>query len=403
MYQRLGKNTKGRLSRILEFLLPKSLALTDQISLDEKNSLSSRRVNADPYPYYTKLREKGSVHYLPDLGFWLVVKYDEVLNALKKPQIFANLPFELDMTLVGANPPAHTRVRRILAPYFSSSSIEIIARLTKAKVSRLITRKYNGIKLDVVKDFAQPLTEEIVADLLGFNDEELESLRRKIGSEKHNLELYLHPLAEFCAGHIRRLMSNPGDDLCSKLLINKEDGLSVEETISITKLLWVAGTTTTSMLLSTCILLLLKMPKLQNLIRLNCGLLPQFIEETLRYDAPEQMGWRVTTTDTEIEGVKIPANSQVRLCLGAANRDAKKFPNPDEFLLTRSNSHEHLSFSAGPHYCLGASLSRLIVRQALEEFLTQTRNLQMTQSLEDLNYLPSYHFRCLEKLIIDLP
>ncbi|MCA1632271.1 MAG: cytochrome P450 [Acidobacteria bacterium] len=176
-------------------------------------------------------------------------------------------------------------------------------------------------------------------------------------------------------------------------------GISGGEIASVLKLLWDAGTVTTSMLIATSALLLLRHPRIKAEAQRNLRVLPTFIDEALRFEAPDQLASRVTREDVELSGVVIPAGANVKLCLGAANRDPEHFTEPESLSLQR-NPNPHLASSAGPHYCLGAFLARMEARVALETLLTVWPNFTAARPLSTVSYVESIQFRALKYLFV---
>jgi cytochrome P450 len=356
----------------------------------------------DPYPHYAALRATGSAHFLAEHGFWLVVTYEDVGQCLKQTHLFSNSPGrQLDPALVGADPPAHTRVRRILNPYFSSDSIQSLQDYASECAETLLARGREEKEFDIVGGLATPLTEAVIGHFLGFTELEASELRARLGPHKYQLEVTAQILEDWAREYLAKGKDSGVEGLGRHLLRQTNgESLTVEEVVSMIKLLWIAGTTTTSMLIATSVLLLLRYPEIRQELQDDLTLIPSFVEEALRFDAPEQLAWRVAREDVELSGVRILTGDQVRLCLGAANRDPEHFPEPDRVFLRR-NPNDHLSFAAGPHYCLGAQLARLEARVALEILLTVWPNFRPARHLSTIAYLESFHFRALKKLLIN--
>lgn len=357
--------------------------------------LESDEIIKNPYKIYTDLGEKSSVHFLEKHGFWLVLNYDDVANGLKQTNLFTNLlGRELDSVLVGADAESHQRVRTMLNPFFSNQAIKKLEDFTQKKSLELLEKAKKDESFEIVNEYSIPLTESVIAHLLGLTDNELEFLSNELKSQKYQLGYY-DLLTEFFTKHLEQ--KKLGDDLLSNLINEKK--LSTTEIISLAKLFWVAGTTTTSMMISNAIFQLLKFPPIRQKVQNDFNLIPTFIEESLRLESPEQMAWRVANEDVEIGGVKIAKDAQIRFCLGAANRDANHFANPNEFRLDRIQK-DHLAFAGGAHYCLGASLARMEARIALESLFTELPNFKESEDLNSIKFVKSYHFRAIESLQI---
>ena len=356
----------------------------------------------NPYAFYAALRSSGSVHFLAAHGFWIVLDYDDVLYALKHPQLFSSVKptVRFDPVLSEADPPAHTRVRRILAPYFSAQPVQALEGYVRESAMKLL-RQSDGTELDLVNNFAEPLTELTMARFLELSEDETEDLRRSLFPYKQRSDGLIYQILEdWLRNYLERQRERPGDNLGSRLLQGQgEASLTAEETLTLMRLLWAAGIYTTSRLISTSALLMLQHPLVRAEVQADLFLLPAFIEEALRLDTPELMAWRTTTADIELAGVKIPARAEVRLSIAAANRDPKHFADPDKLSLQRKPNN-HLSFAAGPHACLGALLTRMEARVALETLLTEWPNFSNARPLHTVSYAGEFHSRALKHLFI---
>jgi cytochrome P450 len=356
----------------------------------------------NPYPHYAAMRRAGSVHFLTEHGFWLVLGYDDVVHALKHPELFSSArpTVRFDPVLNEADPPAHTRVRRILSPHFSSRSAQSLGEYAADCAVELLG-KGDRAGLDLVDGFAVPLTEMSMGRLLGLSVDETEDLRRRLAPHARRLDGELYRLLEeWLRAYLERQRERPGDSLGGRLIRGEgEAALAHEEIVGVLKLLWVAGTTTTSRLISAAALLLLRHPLVRAELRGDPSLLPAFVEEAMRMEASEQMVWRVARESVELSGARIPAGAEVRLCIAAANRDPQHFSEPDEPSLRRNPNH-HLSFAAGPHFCLGAAAGRAMARAALETLLTRWPDFAAARSLSEVSYEESFSSRALEHLYV---
>jgi hypothetical protein len=357
----------------------------------------------NPYPHYAAMLRGGSVQFLTEHGFWLVLAYDDVVDALKRPQLFSSVrpTVRFDPILNEADPPAHTRVRRILSPYFSAPSVQALEDYAQACAHKLLAVGDETQEFDLVNEFATPLTELLIGRLLGLSEDETEDLRQRLDPHKHRFdgELY-RVLEDWLRAYLERLPEESGEKMAARLSRGAGDArLTREETFGVMKLLWVAGTTTTSRLISASALLLLQQPQVKAELQGDMRLLPTFIEEAMRLEPSEQMVWRVATEDVELSGARITAGTEVRLCLAAANRDPAHFAEPDSVSLQR-NPNNHLSFAAGPHYCIGAALGRMLARVALDALLSRWPNFCAARPLSTLTYEESFSSRALEHLFV---
>jgi cytochrome P450 len=361
-------------------------------------SLSAPDFIQDPYPYYEALRQKGPVHSLEQHGCWFVLDYDDVSSALRQPEIFSSQArSDEDGVLLAKDLPDHTSIRQALSSHFSARGLSEMVVYIEDCAKNLLTKVIARAEFDIISGFATPLAQLVMGRILGFSEAELEALRDQIGRKHNETDANLE---EFFADYIAKSKSKPSDHFLQQLTGSPGGkDLNDQELVSVLKLLWIGGTTTTSMLISNSVFVLLHHHAVRYDVQSDLNLLPQFIEEVLRFDSPEQMVLRNTLQETAIGGVSIPANAQVRLCLGAANRDPKHYQDPELFILSR-NPKDHLAFGAGSHYCLGALLGRLEAKFALQTLLQMCPDLRASQPAQTARYQQSDRFRALERLLV---
>jgi cytochrome P450 len=345
----------------------------------------------DPYPQYAVLRAEAPVYQHP-FGFWLLTRYDDVSWLLRaglsvedrnvadspfrqvRDQIYGDQVSTADKSMLDRDPPDHTRLRRLVSKAFTPRAVEALRpRITSLVDSMLDAIDLQG-RVDLVDALAFPLPFAVIAEMLGTPPADHERIRRLSGTVVRSLEPVADPdlvaaiaaadaeLTAIAADMIAWKRSNPADDLLTAL-INAEDSgdaLSDDELIAQTLLLYIAGHETTVNLIAGGTLALLRNPDQLALLRNNPGLAESAVEELLRYDSPVQASRRITLEPVTVDGTTIPAGAFVMASLGSANRD-ELFWGADaaEVRLSRDNAHRHVSFGAGPHHCLGASLARL--------------------------------------------
>ncbi|PHR74617.1 MAG: hypothetical protein COA67_00650 [Lutibacter sp.] len=379
----------------------KSYSVKHNVDSFSKNStdLMQLEIIKNPYPFLKETRNYNPVQYFEKHEFWQVLNYDDVDFALKNPEIFSSLPAKgMDSVLLGAEPIDHYRSRKVLAPYFSPNAIKKFSQVIREEAEKIL----NNIsikELDIVKDYAIPLSEKVIANFIGLKQKEVAEIQSHLGENRYELT-YFSELEGCFSKYLDTIHSLDKNTFCTKIL--QSEGFNKSELTSILKLLWIAGTTTTSMLISSSVLILLENPELVNELKDDFSKMKPFIEEVLRYESPEKTSWRTTIKDVELSGVFIPKNSQVHLCLASANRDPKYFDNPDDFNFNRTGKKKHLAFAAGPHYCIGAELARLEVRIALEVLIEKFPAMKLARPKENISYFKSTHFRALESLPVNL-
>jgi len=255
----------------------------------------------------------------------------------------------------------------------------------------------------LVNDFALPLTEQSIGSLIGLCPEEIEDLKQCLAPHRHSANGEIHQVMEgWLRSYVEHQQRGTSESVASCLLRgdgDRESVLTQDEVVSVMRLLWAAGTTTTNTLIGALALQLMQHPQVRAQLQSDVSLLPVFTEEAVRLEPSELLVWRVAREDVELGGVKIPRGEEVRLCTAAANRDPRHFTEPDNLSMER-NPNKHISFGAGPHFCLGASLTRMEIRVALETLLMKWPNFRTTRPLSELSYDSSYTSRSLKHLFI---
>ncbi|MEW5931131.1 MAG: cytochrome P450 [Gemmatimonadota bacterium] len=357
----------------------------------------------DPYPYYAALRARGPVHFLPERELWLVVGYDEVARAFKSPQQFSSArpQVRFDPILNEVDPPDQTRVRRAVAPYFTAAGAEALEGHARACAAGLLAEHAGRAEVDLVADFAVPYVERVVGGFLGLTRGECESLRARLApfGDEAQAERF-HELDAWAREQVEGAAAAPPRSMAGRLF-GAGDGAAhtPEEAAGLLKLFWIAGTTTTSRLVAACALHLLRDGELRARLGADPGLVPALVEEAARLDPPEMLLWRRAGPGAEIGGVAIPPGAEVRLGVGAANRDPARFADPDRLWLERV-PNPHLTFGSGPHVCPGSRLARMQVRVAVEALLAAWPDFRETRPLSALAYAPSPNYRALEALFV---
>jgi cytochrome P450 len=212
----------------------------------------------------------------------------------------------------------------------------------------------------------------------------------------------VNELVAYFSARVDEAALAPSDDVLGDLVRASEgsDALTRDEIVSILAQLLTAGNETTTSLIGSALLLLLRNPHLESRIRADRTLLEPFIEEALRLETPLHGHFRLVRRDTEVAGAPLPEGSRVMLLWGAANRDGDEFPNPDAIDLARPNAKAHLGFGFGIHHCIGAALARLEARITLETLFARTSALRRVE--EKTAYVPSLLVRCLAALPVEL-
>jgi len=319
----------------------------------------------DPFPHYESLRRHGSVHFLPHHDAWIVLGYDDVHTAIRQPGVFSNRPYtDVDAILLAADPPGHDHVRRVVAQYFTSAALTKLDAFAASYAAALLSPR-----MDVVASFSRPLTEAVAGRLMGLPDQAVDTIR---DAATRNPET---------VAFVREL-----DEIVVQADIYRNfvgDGMTDPQARSLTRLLWLAATTTTGRVIASCALRLLMDAPLAHAVRRDDSLVAAFVEEVLRLHPPELMVPRETTAAVELGGRDIPSCALVYLCIGAANRDPAKFERAAEFWLARPPVR-HFSFGSGIHHCVGASIGRRTIETAVRTVLAYAPGFRAAEPFDSV-------------------
>jgi cytochrome P450 len=384
----------------------KAFTLRGRIAREPMLRFETRAGRRDPYPIHEHFRSRGRI--VPTYAGFLATTDYELCRELVRSRKFGvkdpdtgvthGAIFEgegvIDRSMLGANAPEHTRLRRLAAPGFSPKLMRGYEEMIEKRVATLLDAAATGESFDLVHDFAAPLPIAVITDLLGLPDadtaaferygetmasaldgiESLNHARRLMVADK-NLERIFDRLFELRA-------REPRDDLVSALVAARhDDRLTPKELVSMCQVLLVAGFETTVNLISNAVLSLHRTPGAWDRLVADPGLAGHAVEETLRFDPPVQRTIRVALEDTELGGEPVAKGTWVVALIGGANRDPSVYADPTAYVIDRfadPSTPDHLAFSGGIHFCLGAPLARMeavIALRALAERLPRLRLL----------------------------
>jgi len=366
-----------------------------KVSAPVKKVLFSDEILQDPYPTYARLHEEGPLHYV-DVGskwaVWSIFSHAECSSIAKDPRLsakrarqmllplplsrqseFSELARMLSLWLIFMDPPEHTRLRKLLNKGFSAAAVEGLRPQAEAIVDQMLKPLQRGSDVELMSEFANPMPVRIISELLGVpqalhgtfvNASRAIAVFRgnpnRTVEEARAAQDALIELTEFFRKTVAERRRNKGTDLISLLIDIEEEGevLTEEELYAQCIALLFAGHETTRNLIGNGMYTLLKNPQRTAELREKPEMIRSAVEELLRFESPVQFTARVLKEDIEVCGQHIPKGWTVLCMLGAANRDPKQFKEPDQLNLGRLNN-QHLAFSAGLHFCIGAQLARL--------------------------------------------
>jgi cytochrome P450 len=356
----------------------------------------------DPYRVYEQLRGSSPVFHVAPADLYMLFDYASVKRALHDNEVFSSAvgasrghSFEWLMFM---DPPRHTKLRAIINRAFTSRSIAALEPRIRELATALVDDVVARGDVDIEAHLAAPLPMMVIAELLGLP---LSDWRKLVGWSQTIMNLaatIMGPASESAVasaeflradGEMREYLgalvaarrAKPEEDLITRLVTAEVDGqhLSEDELVRFFELLLAAGTETTTNLIDNAIICLVDHPDQWARLMAEPALVPSVIEEVLRFRAPAQAMFRATKQAVELHGVTIPAGKMVVPILGAANRDPAVFSEPSRFDITR-DPNPHLAFGHGIHFCLGAPLSRLEAKVALEELVPRIREIRYAEN-----------------------
>jgi cytochrome P450 len=351
-------------------------------------------IDVDPYPVWKRMRDEAPLFHNDKYGFWALSRFVDVDKAIVDfdtyqsgrgtvlDMMLANVEYRPGM-IIFEDPPVHDVHRSILTRVFTPRKMNALEPQVRALCERMLDPLVGAGGFDFIDDLALELPLRTIAMLLGISDEHQDAIRGRIrksrrlydadstettrGADASNEDMF----AEYTAWRAK----NPSDDVMTQLLtieFQDETGttrrLTSEEVMGYVLLLAGAGSDTTKQLIGWLGKCLADHPDQRRAVAADPSLIPNTVEETLRYQAPSPVQARTLARDVEHYGQTIPKDSIVLLLNGSANRDERRFPDADRYDIHRQISH-HLAFGHGIHFCLGAALARLEARVTLDEVL----------------------------------
>ncbi len=400
-----------------------------------QTNMFAQETLVDPFDHYRAIFDAGiDIEHIPEMGAYVVYSYDLCSEATGKPEIFSN-DFTALMgaddeeiqeilkdgwdnppTLLTADHPVHTRNRKLVNLAFSAPRVNAIEADMRAKSIELISAMASKGECEFVDEFAIPLPVTMIAQQIGldndiaqvkaWSDAAVDRFSQLVDRERQlECARAFVEYQKYMKSKIDERRANGGDDLLNDLVEARVEGetpLTDEEIMSIMQQFMVAGNETTTSTIAGAMLQLIRNPDQMAKAKAAAGgrdpkLIGNMVEETLRYETPTAGMWRIVKEDTRLGEQDLPAGSVVQLRYAAANRDPRKFENPDEFQVDRKNARAHLAFGKGPHMCVGNMLSRKEMLVAFDELLERLDDFALADE-SGIEILPNVLLRGVTKL-----
>ncbi|MCX5046426.1 cytochrome P450 [Aldersonia sp. NBC_00410] len=411
---------------------------------------SDEVIAQSPYEYFDYVRSQDPVFREPHHGVAVVTGYQEVCAAFKDVDSFSAcvsiggpfppLPFVPegdDITaqieahrhqfpifehMVTMDPPDHERARSLLGRLLTPRRLKENEDYMWAQADRQLDEFIDNGRCEFLGEYAKPFATLVITDLLGVPEEDRDEFRLALGAGMRPGSRVgaldgepvgsnpLQYLDDKFGGYIADRRREPRGDVLSAMAAATYPDGSIPELLEVVRpatFLFAAGQETVTKLLSSALQTLGDRPDLQQLLREDRSLIPRFIEESLRMESPTKIDFRLARKTTTLGGVHIPAGTVVMLCLGAANRDPRKFEDPNEFRLDRRNGREHIAFGRGLHTCAGAPLARVEGVVTLSRLLDRVRDITISADrhgspgARSYAYEPTFLLRGLTELNIE--
>jgi cytochrome P450 len=384
-------------------------------------------INADPYPVFRRLRDEAPCYYNDVHDFYAVSRYDDVERGLVDKVTFSSarggilelIKAGIEIppgTLIFEDPPTHTIHRALLSRVFTPRKMLALEQQIRAFCAESLDPLVGTDRFDFIADFGAQMPMRVIGMLLGIPEDEQAKVRESadsnIRTEPGKPQDYgdsFDPAAVFkdFGDYIDWRAEHPSDDLMTEMLFAEfedEHGvtrrLDRHELLTYVSVIAGAGNETTTRLIGWAGKVLSEHPDQRRELAADPSLIPNAIEEILRFEPPPPHVGRYVTRDVELHGETVPAGSAILMLVGAANRDERRFDEPDRFDIHREIS-QHLTFGYGIHFCLGAALARLEGRIALEELLARFPDWEV--DLSEARLAPTSTVRGWETLPANIP
>jgi cytochrome P450 len=384
--------------------------------------LYNPHIIARPHAYYARLRREAPIIRWEQIDSWVLARYEDVRAVLRDPKQWSSFRITSrvarpdqhreevaplgTLTMLTADPPDHSRLRKLLDRDFTPGKIALLAPHVQEITDRLLAGAADRDTFDVAEDLAVPLPVTVIAELLGIPPEQGAQFKRwsDAATEPFRPDMTTEQEAErnaeivafrtYLLEQIEEKRRRPTDDFIGRLVQARdaEERLSDDELLAAVNILLLAGNETTTNLISNATLALWKFPKEQQALRDDPSLIDNAIEEFLRYDGSVQFTNRSAVSTVELHGQEVKAGELVALMVASANRDETVFERPDELDLHRQRSR-HLAFGDWIHVCIGQYLARLETRAAILSLLRTFPDFELAVPEDEIPYRANFNLR----------
>jgi cytochrome P450 len=379
-----------------------------QFPIGERVQMAAMGIN--PYPTFSQMLQHEPVSWIPEIGMWYVTRRDDVLRILADTDTFTVASDESPMrqalgyNMLTTDGDEQTRLRRPFATAFAprglrGDAIPFIERLAQQLIDSFADKSV----IDLKAEFADIIAIQTVIKILGLSVEDYAEIRRWVSDFASIMSNFtgdegivergkqsVREFSDYVLHHINILRQSPNETVLGRM-VQSENQLSDAEMIDAVRVIIFGGVETTSALIVNALWCLLNHPQQLQEIRANLDLLPNAIEEALRYESPVQTCTRHVLLPTEVCGVMLDVGDTLQCMLGAANRDQSHFQDADTFNIHRDNARDHLAFANGKHFCIGAGLARMEAEVSIRILLECFPKLSLAFPEQDVPH--GYEFR----------
>jgi cytochrome P450 len=401
-------------------------------------SMLDEKVQDNPFEFYHLLQDACPVYQMPENGFYMITRYDDVRSVLRNAEVFQNyVPPSATLasnarhslyqsvlrehgwpnvpTLQRCDGVAHKRYRKLVERVFSAQRVRELTPRIDELANLIIDRFIDRGFCEFVTEFALQLPGMFISEQLGLEAESVHTIKRwgdALTAMRSRLlsdeEIVATAKVELeCQHHMAKIFEdrriNPQNDILSGLVHAHqadEEALSMPELQGLGAQLLAAGFETTMNAIAHGMLYLIRNPEQMRMLQADRALMPKFVDETLRIDSPNAGILRYTSKDAEVAGTTIPKDSVVMVRMSAANRDARKFPDPDMFDIMRENAALHVGFGFGAHACVGSLLARQEITSSFTALLDRLNDIALAEPLPDPLHAPDFWLRPIKRLQI---